>query len=273
MSNTFLQVFKNLITTGSMVAPRNQRTVECENFSYVLKPYERFCNFPSRRLNIAYIKKEFLWYLNADRFDDSICEHAKMWESLRQPDGGFNSNYGQYIFNKDCNQFARVVEILSKDKDSRRAVIMICNKNHVLTDTTDLPCTYSLRFSIRDNKLNMTVNMRSQDAIFGLGNDAPCFSFIHEMVFVKLKAVHPDLEYGTYTHNADSFHVYDRHFAMMSNILGINNLEDKMVVSEPETNSDVDCPKISSPEEVDFLINGNFEEIPESFKFAKWLTS
>ena len=33
----------------------------------------------------------------------------------------------------------------------------------------------------------MTVRMRSQDAIFGMTNDAANFSFIHEMIYVTLR--------------------------------------------------------------------------------------
>lgn len=270
--DSFKIALQTLADNGELTAPRGQKTVEFENFKYVLQPYERFCNYPSRKLNINYIKKEFMWYLRGDRFDDSICEHATMWNSLRQPDGGFNSNYGQYIFNKNCNQFARVAEVLTQDKDSRRAVMMISNKDHVLSPTSDQPCTYCLRFSIRDNTLRMTVNMRSQDAIFGMGNDAPCFSFIQEMVYVKLKEVYNDLKYGEYIHNADSFHVYDRHFNMLKSITGIDVL-DPSYEGDSEQMVPVDCPKISSGAEVDFLIASDFSNIPEEFKFAQWLAN
>lgn len=280
----FLKVLSEIARYGLTTSARSLKTVEIENFKYCLSPYVRFCNFGARKLNINYIKKEFLWYLRGDRFDLSILEHAKMWNNLIQADNGINSNYGQYIFNKDCDQFNRVFEILKNDKDSRRATIIILQPKHVLTETTDQPCTYCIRFSIRDNKLGMTVHMRSQDAIFGMGNDAPCFSFIHEMLFVKLRDVYPELEYGIYTHFADSLHVYERHFEMLNDIVNIDVMKEERIFRRRKTNSEkrtksvgagvyypVLCPKIKSSEEVDFLIAGNFQNIPEDFEFSKWL--
>lgn len=271
----FLDVMFDLAENGAEFSPRGQRTLEIENYSYILSPYVRFPSFTVRKLQLGYIKQEFLWYLRGDRFDLSILEHAKIWQGLIQPDGGLNSNYGQYIFNPKCNQFQRVIDILKEDKDSRRATISILQAEHTLTPTTDQPCTYSIRFSIRDDKLSMTVRMRSQDAIFGMGNDAPCFSFIHEMVHIALTEFYPNLVLGVYNHSADSFHVYERHFKMLSTITGKDVLTG---VDVPQDASllDVQCPKISSPAEVKFLINNrdyNVQTVPAEFLFAKWLLS
>ena len=104
--------------------------------------------------------------------------------------------------------------------------------------------------------------MRSQDAVFGMGNDAPCFSFIHEMMYNLLKRNYPKLQYGKYFHIADSLHVYERHFEMLDKIA---NFKDKY--------TPVKCPKISGPEEVDFLLRTNFEYVPEVFQFTKWLNT
>lgn len=259
-SQPFLKIYKDL-QSGQYVKPRGELIIELENYSYELKPYVRFQNFESRKLNLDYIKTEFLWYLKGDRFDLSICDYAKIWKSVVNKDGSINSNYGQYIFGKE-NQFDNVVSLLSKDKDSRRASIMILNNQHLKSDTNDVPCTYSLNFRIRNNKLNMSVHMRSQDAIYGMGNDAPAFSFIHEMMLNALKRYYPELEYGNYHHSADSFHVYERHFKMLDSL---NSGADQYI--------HIDCPKISGPEEVDFLKNVSFNEIPENFKFTKWLNS
>ena len=55
-------------------------------------------NIPVRGFNLAYAVREFLWYCGGDRFDHSIVERAKIWQKFIQPDGGINSNYGQYMF-------------------------------------------------------------------------------------------------------------------------------------------------------------------------------
>lgn len=254
----FKNIFKKLREEGKYSSPRGLKIIECENFSYSLPPYVRFCSFESRKLNVEYIKKEFLWYLKGDRFDTSITKSASMWKQLVNDDGSINSNYGQYIF-KD-GHFDRVANILRNDKDSRRAAFVILSNEHLKSETKDYPCTYSINFHIRENKLNMIVRMRSQDGIYGMGNDAPCFSFIHEMMFAELKDVYKDLEYGVYYHSADSFHVYEKHFDLLEKL-------------ENDTYNIVECPKITGKDEVDFLRKGIFEEIPVRFQFTHWLLS
>lgn len=256
---SFKDILMRLKLNGDYSYPRKLKIIELENFNYVLEPYVRFCNFESRKLNINYIKKEFLWYVKGDKFDTSIGDEAKMWKGLVNKDGSINSNYGQYIFGKQ-KQFDRCLNELKNDECSRRASIMILSREHLDSETLDFPCTYSMNFRIRKNKLNMTVRMRSQDGIFGMGNDSPCFSFIHEMMFVSLKEFYPELEYGNYYHSCDSFHVYERHFNMLDEI-----------TKEDSIYSLVECPKISCKEEVDFLINCDYRNIPDSFEFSKWL--
>ena len=231
----FYQIFFDIKSKGKLVSPRGQKVLEIENYNYVLPPYVRFCSFEARKLKLDYIKKEFLWYLKGDRFDLSITEQASMWKTLINKDGGINSNYGQYIFFpvKGPNQFQKIVDLLSADKDSRRASIVILNKDHVLSDTNDLPCTYAMNFRIRDDRLNMSVRMRSQDMVFGMGNDAPTFSFTHEMVYVLLKEVYPELQLGDYYHSVDSAHVYERHFDMMEQMLNATTVEE------------INCPQMS----------------------------
>jgi thymidylate synthase len=249
------------------VSPRGQKIIEIENYSYTLPPYARFVNFKQRKLSVNYIKREFLWYLNGDRFDTSITKHAKLWKQMMDPDGSINSNYGQYIFGDANNaQFRNAANTLLSDEDSRRASITILNSTHLGAATNDVPCTYALNFRIRKNKLNMSVHMRSQDAIYGMGNDAPAFSLIHEMMHVYLRDIkYEQLEMGLYHHCVDSFHVYEKHYKMCV----------ALAYSNPADYTEVECPRISSINEVEFLLMKDvFLHQPEDeYKFTKWLTT
>lgn len=256
----FYDVLKRIKDEGKLVKPRGLLIKEVENCSYELPAYVRFPNFESRKLNPKYTKREVLWYLKGDRFDTSICQYAKIWQAIVNSDGSINSNYGQYVFGK-INLFDRVIETLIDDPDSRRASIVILNSEHLFAETKDVPCTYAINFRIRESKLNMSVHMRSQDAIYGMGNDAPAFSIIHEMMFNALKRYFPLLQHGNYFHTCDSLHVYEKHFEMLDKIIA----GDKFTV--------IDCPKISGPAEVDFLRSLDFTAIPEEYAFSKWLTT
>lgn len=243
-----------LHTKGEVVEVRGLKTKELTDFRYCLPPRQRFQSFDHRKLKLDYVKQEFVWYLRGDKFDISIKNIASMWDDLINTDGSINSNYGYYIFNQQtspghASNFARCVETLVRDKMSRRAAIMILDNGHLNSVTKDYPCTAYLNFLIRDNQLIMMVRMRSQDAIYGMGNDAPFFSFVQELMYVALKPVYPELEMGPYSHVADSFHVYERHFEMLEKI-----------IDEPSMRVDFDvtCPhmSINTPRVIDDMLKG-----------------
>ena len=220
----FYRLLDQLWHRGEEQVTRGKLCKELTNFSYTLPPRVRFMCFNHRHLKLSYIKREFQWYLKGDRFDTSIGEHASLWRALVNQDGSINSNYGQYIFSPETGRdgqsnFARVIAELTRDPGSRRAVICILGNDHLNSQTLDYPCTAYLNFQLRQNRLDLLVRMRSQDVIYGLGNDAPCFSFIHELAWAALSRPYPGLELGLYHHSADSFHVYERHYEMVRGIL------------------------------------------------------
>ena len=74
-----------------------------------------------------------------------------------------------------------------------------------------MSCTLTWHFFNRNDKLEMIVNMRSWDLVWGLSYDIPCFVAVQMAVADAL-----DLELGEYTHVAGSGHVYERHFDMIA---------------------------------------------------------
>src|SRR5690606_21700179 len=111
--------------------------------------------------------------------------------------------------------------------------------------TKDKLCTNTIMFRIRNNKLNMSVQMRSNDIVTGLGIDAHMFSLIYEIVYQSLLEKYWDLQVGNYHHTASSFHIYERNFQMMEEIAA--NGGDNYIVHE--------IPTLSGQHEIDFLKN------------------
>ena len=179
-------------------------------------------NIPVRGFNLAYAVREFLWYCGGNRYDHSIVDHAKIWQKFIQPDGGINSNYGQYMFNEyhtlgapQRSQFEHCYKELLSNPDTRRASMVLLRQEHLYRENADMVCTFGLTFHIRENRLNMHVSMRSNDAVWGLTNDAFCFNMIQRMMVARLKIDYPGLMVGLYTHDAHSMHVYKRHYQMV----------------------------------------------------------
>ena len=173
------------------------------------------------------------------------------------PEKTLNSNYGAYVFRD--RQLDYAVECLRRDRESRRAVISILNPSHLFTENTDVPCTVSLDFLIRKGKLYCSVVMRSCDAIYGMSNDVPFFSFVHEAVLVSLNEKRwVKLELGILTLFTHSLHVYERHFDMLEKLL-------------TEKVEPVDCPRLAGKFEVDLLRMGVVPAELEKYPFTGWL--
>ena len=208
------RIFEHLRLRGEMASPRGMQTLELENFQYTTTPDVRYNRYVARGLSMNYIKRELAWYIKADAYDTSIAQYAKAWGPMINRDNRINSCYGEYWF-KLPTGVAYVVQELGKDSSSRRAVIPMYGVNaaHHGEGVVDVPCTTSIEFRIRDGKLNSRVVMRSQDAVLGFGNDLPAFWFLQEVVARLLR-----VELGTQTVSVGSFHVYERHFRMLSGI-------------------------------------------------------
>lgn len=250
MTTTFSQIYRDLLKKGAVSSPRGQRTLEILNYQYTLAPFDRFAAFPSRKLSMQYIKQELKWYLRGDPHDLSICQHAKIWEQC-VTDGVLHSNYGYYLFRQKGLEY--VIDLLRKDPESRRAVVPILGHQHLFIANKDVPCTVSLGFRIREDRLCCTVHMRSQDAVYGMGNDVPFFSVVQEMVAVRL-----GLELGTLTVFVESFHAYERHWALLRDL----------TVEEQEH---WEIPKISDSLEVEMLLEGDDSDYALSRPFTRWL--
>lgn len=252
------------VAQGSFSSPRGLKIVEVENYSYTLPPGMRFTNFADRKMSLDYIKWETQWFLRGDPYDLTIGDHATMWRNISLR-GRLNSNYGSYVYRQ--GGFDWVIEELRRDPDSRRACISILNESHMRTDAKDVPCTAYMSFRIRNGRLNMSVHMRSQDAIYGMTNDVPAFTFIHEMIYKTLVGDHQfdGLGMGDYFHTADSFHVYERHFKMLDQL------------TQPDAEfTQIAAPSIGGADEVSYLrscgwMTDGLEEIKERFKFSRWM--
>ena len=213
----FLNLYKSL-SQGEELVIRGKKVKEKTNFHFTIDSLYPLTSFASRKLNLDYAKKEVLWYIRGDRFDLSICDVAGAWNDIIQKDGGINSNYGQTIFTGP-NHYDWVVSELIRDRNSRRAVMVLGEPDKLRKENTDHRCTMYINYQIRNNELNQTVCMRSNDAILGVTNDIFFFGLLHQFVWSDLVAFYPDLELGKYTHFANSMHVYERHFDMLNNII------------------------------------------------------
>jgi len=121
--------------------------------------------------------------------------------------------------NHSFSQFDWAVYCLKNDKDSRQAVIHLNDSSHQFVGVKDFTCTMYYQFFIRNNKLNMTAYMRSQDLILGFPFDIPWECTVMQCMLIKLKNIYPELEMGELTHITGSLHIYENNFELVSTML------------------------------------------------------
>lgn len=162
---------------------------------------------PIRKMPMRYAVGELLWYLSSNNGLKAIQNFTSAWDRMSDDGKVVNSNYGHKIHEfYGFDQWDYVKKCLEKDRNSRQAVIQIRPaEDYIEKPTKDMPCTVSLQFFIRDNKLHLTVYMRSNDIWMGFPYD--CFNFC---AFLVKMAMELNVEIGTYTHIAGSLHLYER---------------------------------------------------------------
>ena len=169
---------------------------------YILDPLNNLINIKNRKWNKNYAEYEWQWYLSGDNCAKEISKKAKIWLKCMDENNKVNSNYG-YQWKKG-NQIDYILKELSDNKFSRRASISIYDAKERHNFENDTPCTYAINFNIYNNKLNMSVMMRSNDLWFGFCNDQYCFSKLQELIANKLK-----MNIGTYYHFTNNLHIYN----------------------------------------------------------------
>lgn len=170
------------------------------------------------KLNQNYIDRELDWYLSQSlNVNDIKGDVPKIWQMISDKSGKINSNYGYLtLSSKNYNQYENCVIELRKNPDSRRAVMVYTRptiwNEYDENGMSDFICTNAVQYMIRNNKLEVVVQMRSNDVVFGYRNDYAWQKYMADMVCHELK-----VELGKIYWNVGSMHVYERHFNLITN--------------------------------------------------------
>lgn len=230
VNEAYYEMSKLLINKGKHV----NNTHELNNVIFQIKdvrePFAVMRGTSDWGLPIEYNLAELIWYFSASNSVKYIGSFAKLWNKIKnEDDETVNSAYGYILHNKfGFDQLQVAIEALLKDENTRRATIKFNTPHFELSNTGgvidasnigDEVCTMYADFMIRDNKLNMAVSMRSNDIWSGFSADVVYFTCLQKLVLHELNKHGHNYELGTYTHHANSFHVYDRQFERLSKLV------------------------------------------------------
>jgi thymidylate synthase len=205
-------------------APRGMKIKEVTNAALIIEdPAECLYENERRSSQFKYIAAELVWYFTGRKDTKFIEPFAKFWKHIENEDGSVNSAYGNLIFTErneyNKTQWEWALNSLIQDKDSRQALLHFNKPKHQYDGNKDFVCTLTGVFHIRENRLNFTIDMRSNDLVLGTPTDIAFFCLLQQQMLVLLKPYYPELSLGTYTHHVHSLHIYEKHFGVIKEML------------------------------------------------------
>jgi hypothetical protein len=191
--------------------PRDSSREQLYYQTGITKPRARIFTNPQRPLNIVTAIARFVWLASGNNRVEDIAYYEPKVRNFS--DDGLTvpgSDYGMRLFQPrpGLNQIQGVVDRLRLDPGSRQAAAVVWQPEDAVRRSGDIPCTFGLFFHIRkdDNgisRLNMSVNMRSNNAFRILPFNVFEFTLLQEVVAAEL-----DVDLGFYSLWAASMHVY-----------------------------------------------------------------
>ena len=211
---------------------------------------------------------EWLWYMSGSDQLDQIQYYISIYDQFSDDKQSIAGAYGPRIFNTSTAepaQFDKLLDMLKNKPNTRKAVIQIFLPSDTQRKSLDTPCTLGLQFFIRKNRLFLITHMRSNDAYKGLPHDLFAFTMIQEYLARLLGK-----ELGTYTHIANSLHLYAEDFDNAKTYIdeGFHSTKPVMT-SMPSQNAKEELKKLLRDEEkIRLSISGDISI--ESYSNPYW---
>lgn len=207
LDDLFNRVLRRILKHGRVTAPRKGKARELTGVLLKLtNPRARLSLAEKRSVTFSALG-ELLWYMAKTKSLDFIKYYIPVYAESSDDGRTVHGAYGPRLFDmRGHDQMNNVLSLLSNQRDSRRAAIQLFDAADLARDYKDIPCTCSLQFLVRDDRLHMVTMMRSNDAYLGLPHDVFTFTMIQEFMARRL-----GVELGTYMHSVGSLHLYERH--------------------------------------------------------------
>jgi thymidylate synthase len=189
------------------VSPRGLRTREVIDAHLCFDSKFNLLDCPARGLNYRFAVAEWLWMAFGRSDVETLAQYNAVMRQYSDDGVFLTGAYGPHI----RAQWPRIVDRLRADKFSRQAVIEIPRPR---ATTKDEPCTLSLQFLIRRDKLHLIVTMRSSDVWLGVPYDLFSFTQLQSMLAGELC-----IERGACSLNTGSSHLYASNYEQAAKIL------------------------------------------------------
>lgn len=176
----------------------------------IANPRQRWCSSRIKAMNPAFALAEVVWILSGS------CESGVInyWNPVLHKFAGdgaqYHGAYGYRLRNHfKIDQLEKAYLSLKNNPSGRQVVLQIWDPIIDFPDdlgqpvSVDIPCNVCAMLKIRDEKLEWTQFVRSNDIYLGLPNNFVQFTCLQEIIAGWL-----GVELGSYNHFSDSLHLY-----------------------------------------------------------------
>ena len=175
-------------------------------------PRQRWITSRHPIINPAFALAEIVWIINGSNDANLI----NFWNPTLPKYAGNGSQYhGAYGYrlrkHLEFDQLNKAYNALLNNPNSRQVVLQIWDSRIDFPDengipaSDDIPCNICSLLKVRNNKLEWTQILRSNDVYRGLP-----YNFIQFTTLQEIMAGWLNLELGDYVHISDSLHVYEK---------------------------------------------------------------
>jgi hypothetical protein len=194
-----------VLTNGKQIGPRGKMTTEIVGATITV-PSNIFIRRHGGNTRLIEIETFMLLggFFNLEIFP--FVTSARSVELLSK-----QSDYGPRVM-REGNWSRAITEIL-KDTHTRRAVVYF---NEPAQESSDLACTTSMQFLVRNNHIHGIVSMRSWDVVYGL----PADLFMFSNLLQAMGRITRGFPCGNLTVQVGSLHMYEdtEHIAVQKEI-------------------------------------------------------
>ena len=193
----------------------------------------------SKKITKAIDEILWIWQKKSNNIKD-LDSH--IWDQWADENGSIGKAYGyqmarKYDFKtkegiKSLDQVDYVLNLLKNDPASRRIMTNLFVHDE-LKDMNLEPCAFGTQWLVKQGKLHLILNQRSQDMLAANG-----WNTMQYAALLCMFAQVAGLEVGTLTHNIGDCHIYDRHIPLIKKLIEAEPMDvsPKLVINNPTKN-------------------------------------
>ena len=228
--NGYVDLVNHLLRHGAPASPRGLATLEIEDaVVYIDNVYATLPLKVGRNPVSGIGAVEACQLLGGVARPKTVIAVGPQFATYAEDSGEFHGSYGT----RTNGQYDSVIQKLKADTDSRQAVVTLWDptKDNAI-GKRDYPCTVMHQFRIRNNKLNMSVYMRSNDVWLGAAYDFFQFTRV-QIAMASVLGIEP----GAYAHHVGSLHIYETNFDAAGKLQKTSVLEEPPTITGPDWDS------------------------------------